>query len=757
MLTTGIIILNYNSSDFLKLTLNSLVRAKNDTPWEVCVVENGSSLKDRNQAEEYFCDIIQNSSQKGVFIDAKENKGFSGGNNIGIQYFLEKKEITHICLLNSDVILTDYWLDILLQKPCDVVGPVTNAAGNEQTIGIDVIPSKDENAFPVVNQFARKRRLAYQDCCNQSKLITFFATVFTREVIETVGMLDEQFFPGSFEDDDYCKRVYNANFRIWIRRDCYIHHWGSGSFSNLAMNSRIRISQENKKKFEDKWGILWEDRRPLLLESFFQDVQFLVKYPPNELWAMDVLRKSEEEIKKIFGNMIQIESRYQNSEQIIAMQQGEINRLNAQLKEELPFKENVRQIFRKLFRRLSPSFWRTNPHRIERRNKKNLKILLKTIQHQITEAVWESKKKCICVFAPIFNEKNITDGYEQRVKAVDEEVLTNYYKIYFDIHDIGAAPQFNVVDKCHAELKLNLSDPLQAEFMKKLIKNYRKVYVHSVLQIMKDVVPDKARKILKKPFVKIVWDVHGSVPEEFALYGDYYGAQIAGEAEEFLAQYATLAITVNQAMKHHLEEKYKTQLRGQVQVMPIFNQDLLCKVNYAEDKRLKEAQVPLVVYAGGLQKWQKIGQMQDAIEEMGDDCRYKIFVPLPDEFEKQWGQRKKPHAMEVSCKPPAEVMEEYKECHYGFVLRDDIVVNNVACPTKLIEYLQFGIVPVLDTTKIGDFVTLGMHYVDYRDFVNHQLPTEEQRRNMAASNYQVLQKLVDTYLAGKSAVKDSLI
>ena len=54
---------------------------------------------------------------------------------------------------------------------------------------------------------------------------------------------------------------------MYIARDVYLHHYGSGSFSKLALEDRISISDENKKRFENKWGRKWEDRTCKIVES----------------------------------------------------------------------------------------------------------------------------------------------------------------------------------------------------------------------------------------------------------------------------------------------------------------------------------------------------------------------------------------------------------------------------------------------------------------------------------------------------------
>jgi len=733
MKKVGIILLNYNGSDLLKLTLDSLVRTENDIQWEVVVVDNGSESDDCQRAEDFYNEIITSDSNKGCFIKENNNKGFAGGCNIGLNYFLEDSSITHLCLLNSDVIVTHHWLDILASDGLEVAGPVTNAALSEQKIAVDIEPQRDETAFVHVNAFAMKRQSAYGGYRTGSDMLVFFATVFTRKVIETVGLLDERFFPGLYEDDDYCIRVINAGYKIHVLRDCYIHHWGSASFTHYSEGDFFDIWRTSLNRFEVKWGIKWHDHNWKLIKSCVQDSEFLAKNEQSTSWAADMLAKGYVEHFRFLR---------------------EVNpALKARFDIELPFRENVRQVIKKIKRRCSPSLRNENPAIAKRLEEKSIKERAEKVEAQIMEYIRRNTKKAICVFAPIFTEENISDGYMQRVKAVDEEVLDGFNRVYLDTEKPRVAPEIKIVDEKHISVLLDPEDPGQEKIIQNIIRHCGTVYIHSVMRVMKNVFPEKLRdNLLAKNNKTVIWDVHGAVPEEYALNNDYFEAQLAGDAEDFLARQAKMLVAVNHAMKRHLEKKYGSKMSAQLSVMPIFNSDLKNIIDCSQEKTLKEGQPPLAVYAGGLQKWQNIARMQDYIIQAGDVCRYAVFVPRVDEFLALWGERGRPDDMRVEHKQPMELIEEYKSCHYGFVLRDDIVVNNVACPTKIIEYIQYGIIPVMDTPNIGDFTDLGMKYIEGGAFSRGELPGESERRQMAEVNYQVLKKLVEAYLDGKESV-----
>ena len=78
-----------------------------------------------------------------------------------------------------------------------------------------------ERAFAQVDAHARRRYRAFGgnvvDCD-----ATFFCVVLARQAIERVGPLDERFFPGGYEDDDYCLRARQAGLSVHVDRGVFL-------------------------------------------------------------------------------------------------------------------------------------------------------------------------------------------------------------------------------------------------------------------------------------------------------------------------------------------------------------------------------------------------------------------------------------------------------------------------------------------------------------------------------------------------------
>lgn len=74
-----------------------------------------------------------------------------------------------------------------------------------------------------------------------------------KEVINKIGMLDEVFTPGHYEDDDYSYRMMQAGFKLMLCKDVFIHHYGHITFNDQGTPSSPIIIA-NREKFSNKWG-----------------------------------------------------------------------------------------------------------------------------------------------------------------------------------------------------------------------------------------------------------------------------------------------------------------------------------------------------------------------------------------------------------------------------------------------------------------------------------------------------------------------
>ena len=737
---------NYNGSDVLRLTLASLLRARVRTPFVVCLVENGSSPADAESAKTAFLEYTQaqKGSSRDIFLPQEKNLGFCGGSNLAIRELLALEDVERVCLLNTDVIVTDGWLDRLMESDAEIVGPVTNANGNEQTVWIDYEAERSGEAFGKVNEFAHFRGELFRGYEVPSECVTGFCALIKRSVLRQVGELDERFYPGGFDDNDYDQRVRAAGGRIAIRRDCYIHHWGGGSFSKLEASARVNVSLTNLVRYERKWGERWKGTQRLLPESLMQDIAFLRdrKIEDPRVWAL--MSDTARSIETILENYETARIR-----QEIAQHGEEIDR---QLKPTRPLELNPyvpnpgwKQVLRSGKETLQKAY---HALRAPGRRKGALKEVLDFIQGGRDE-----KKGTVAILAPFWREEKMRDGYYQRIYAVDQQVLGDYRKLYFE-SDPKHPLSVEKIDGDHMVVHFPYQKEEIWDSVFLLWKACGTVYAHSLLRFVHSEISPRMLEWLTGGHVKLIVDAHGSVPEEAAFSDNWVGTQLYQTLEEVLMAHADAVVCVNHAMVVHFRTKYDYAERLHAfLILPIFPEPEVDEDLIRSKLQRSDYGKPLVVYAGGLQRWQNVTLMQDIISKTADRYRYDIMVSDPVTFSRLYGDRPGLSEVQVRSVPPREVGLAYEKAHFGFVLRDDVTVNRVACPTKLVEYISYGVLPVMKTARLGDFVSFGMEYITAEDLLAGRIPSPEEFSRMIQKNTEVLSRLRKEFETGQQQLR----
>ena len=367
----------------------------------------------------------------------------------------------------------------------------------------------------------------------------------------------------------------------------------------------------------------------------------------------------------------------------------------------------------------------------------------------------KNKNGIVAMLATMYNDDNITDGYIQRVFAIDNDALNGIGKLYFEhVPDIDQL-LYERVDELHMIIKVNLLNELNVKVITGLFKKCRVVYAHSVFRCSEWELNPQILKWLVQNQVFFIVDMHGAVPEEIAMQGHAIIAHVHQKTEEIVMAGANRIICVNHAMQDHYLNKYRyLKQKPQFIVMPIFPPADIDRETIANKVEAYEPDKVKVVYAGGMQKWQNIALMQDVIEKLQDKCSFNILTGEVDSFLALYGDRKGNRSMFVRKATPKEVKEINCESHYGFALRDNTIVNNVACPTKMIEYIQQGVVPILKSDRIGDFLRNGLKYMHLDAFSKGKFFSKEEYEKAVFKNLQVLDRFSDDYEKGKKELLD---
>ena len=249
---SSIIVTTYNNLKYNMLCIESIL-LKTDYPnYEIIITDNNST----DGTKDYLIAIEKKFHNIKVILN-DENEGFAKATNKGIR--MAKGE--YIVLLNNDTVVTKGWLTKFvnyLGKYPDIglIGPVANFCGNEAKISVTYKGLSD------MDPFAYNYTNAHSGEFFDIKILALFCTAMRREIIEQVGLLDESFGIGMFEDDDYSHRVKLKEYRVVCAEDIFIHHFGQVAFKKLIETGEYYdLFEKNRKRFEEKWAIKWEPHR----------------------------------------------------------------------------------------------------------------------------------------------------------------------------------------------------------------------------------------------------------------------------------------------------------------------------------------------------------------------------------------------------------------------------------------------------------------------------------------------------------------
>ena len=237
---------------------------------EIVVVDNGS--KDET------CKIVRRTAPEATLIMNSSNHGFAGAVNQGIA----ATNSPLVLLLNPDCHVRtplDAMVESCLRTRVGAAGgKLVDAKGAPQRgFNVRALPTPAALAAECLglnrmwpsNPLNRRYRRLDLDS-GESQYVEQPAGAFLmvrREVLESIGYLDEAFYPLWFEDVDLCARILRAGCKIRYTPECEATHYGAHSVAAMSAQQRQAAWYANLLRFIDKHFSTWTCRwlRPVIL------------------------------------------------------------------------------------------------------------------------------------------------------------------------------------------------------------------------------------------------------------------------------------------------------------------------------------------------------------------------------------------------------------------------------------------------------------------------------------------------------------
>lgn len=230
-----IIIPVWNQLSFTRDCIDSIER-NTGSAYRLILIDNASDADTRG----YLAKLAEREGDKIKLIRNDNNLGFVKAANQG----LKAGQSDFACLLNNDTLVTKGWLQEMIDvasrsKDIGIVNPSSNNLGQRPADG------------EPIEHFAQRLGLQRGSSVELGSAIGF-CMLIKREVLNKIGLLDEIYGMGNFEDTDFSRRAVKEGYRCVRACGAYVYHRENTSFSKVkTFDEDFR---RNREIYEFRWG-----------------------------------------------------------------------------------------------------------------------------------------------------------------------------------------------------------------------------------------------------------------------------------------------------------------------------------------------------------------------------------------------------------------------------------------------------------------------------------------------------------------------
>ncbi len=232
----SIIIVNWNSLEFLGKCIASIKSQTSRLAYEIIVVDSGSFDGSR--------DMLARTNTEVIFVQCEQNVGFAKANNLGYS----RSRGRNLLFLNPDTELMGPAINILsaqLERLPDagVLGArLLSGDGTVQTSCLQSFPTLLNqlldsellrSRFPRWRLWGMSPLFCATDAAAGVEVVSGACMLLKRPVFESVGLFSTDYFMYS-EDMDLCLKVLNQGWRNYYIPTAVITHYGGGSSRKSA-------------------------------------------------------------------------------------------------------------------------------------------------------------------------------------------------------------------------------------------------------------------------------------------------------------------------------------------------------------------------------------------------------------------------------------------------------------------------------------------------------------------------------------------
>ncbi|MCS7060234.1 MAG: glycosyltransferase family 2 protein [Anaerolineae bacterium] len=284
-MNTAVVLVTWNGASHLGACLASLVKQRQPARLTL-VIDNASEDDTLDRIERYRLELAQRGTDL-LIVQNKANLGFTCAANMALRRAMESAPRPDmIVLLNQDTQVDDDWLaaieDMFARHEnagavgCKIFypgrGTLQHAGG--MLIWPRLVGLHYGHHQPDAPEHNLEREVDF---------VTGAAIALRTTALDQVGLFNELFAPGYYEDVDLCMRLRANGWQVWYCPQAVLEHAESASFSDRI--ARLTLSQRNRLLF----ALMQMHNPPFEREFEAAEADFLRSDPhPDELRALSL-------------------------------------------------------------------------------------------------------------------------------------------------------------------------------------------------------------------------------------------------------------------------------------------------------------------------------------------------------------------------------------------------------------------------------------------------------------------------------------
>ena len=280
---TAVVILNYNTRNYLEQFLPGLLASCEGLDAQVIVADNASADSSAQFMQSHFPEI--------PLIVLEKNYGFTGGYNRALQMI----EADYYVLINSDIEVPKGWLGPLVEwmdshPECGACGPKLLSWHQRDTFEYAGAAGGllDRYGYPFCRgRIMQKVEIDHGQYDQPADVLwcSGACLMVRSSVWKALGGLDERFF-AHMEEIDLCWRMQLRGWKVTMVPSSYVYHIGGGTLPNESP-FKLRLNFRNNL-------LMLENNLPATLGSRFKTrIRILTRMCLDGLSALVYLLKGK--------------------------------------------------------------------------------------------------------------------------------------------------------------------------------------------------------------------------------------------------------------------------------------------------------------------------------------------------------------------------------------------------------------------------------------------------------------------------------